>query len=190
MPYTAGITPAQSFDHKLNPVKGWPGPWALDKAVGLDVSVTAARALPGRVAYQDPTTGKFKLGVGTITSISAPMAYFLFNGAADNDAVGYHGNLTGVTATGYAPLLMGLAASGGYELESTEYVSTTYSSGDLLTGVVTDDATQGQLTKVANNTNKTIIVGVVSDGLMPHADKPGSFVLRFHTHFQAAWRTS
>lgn len=171
--------PAQMYDHELNPVKGWPGEWAVDKNVDFDPSVEDEKIKAGRVAHIDPVTRKFKMGLGTYTGTNCPVPFFLFQNGRDFDVVGDHGNLIGATwpATRHRNV-MGLAATGGYELETTGYVAEgTYNPGDLLSANA-----DGELT-VIDAAGDLPVCGVVSDGKVPHDHKPGSYLLRFHTAF-------
>ena len=105
--------PAQMFDRRLNPVKGWPSPYALDKAKELtEGDYTKA----GMVMHIDPVTNKFKRGLpGRQMPIYAWCAEGAFDAAGVDDGnISNFGNMKG---------LSGLVATGAYEVETTEYVS-------------------------------------------------------------------
>lgn len=177
-------TPDQMFTHELNGVKGfYPGmPWVVDKAVDLDTTVTAADVQAGMVAHQDPTSKNLKLGVGTVTATRAPMPLILFQGGDDFDVLGDDGNFVGATSDGYLGRPMGLAVNMGAEVETTEYDSGTYTSGDLLTA-----GSDGKV-EAFNGTDATTVLGVVSDGESTSEHDSSITLLRFHTvYLPALW---
>lgn len=163
------ITPAQMFDHELNPVKGWWDMHALDKRVAISDSnpVTVQR---GMVGYLHPTTLDFILGV-----VNGYMPMFTFPGELDYDANSDVGNISG----GW---LNCLVATGGYELETTEFVAgETYDPQTPLTGAVGADI--GKITPSAGWAGGDMIVGVVSEQ-GPRTNDHGKDVVRFWPVFQ------
>ncbi len=77
-------------------------------------------------------------------------------------------------------VLSGLVATGGYEIDSTEYDTTkTYAPGDLLTAVASDSvlATGGVLTNASAVQFVNPICGVVSSGA--HTNHNGVPTLSF-----------
>ena len=154
--------PRQMTDHTLDGVKGWPSPHAVDfqapfKAADLStLAGTGHPAYAGRVVQLDDN-GNFIYGVGNYA-----MPLFLFNNSDDpdvaNDGGSSAGNWVGVTPSGK---LLAFVAIGGYELESTEFIDTTYVPNDWLTAPTgTTNATSGVLTKETNRANP--ICGLVS----------------------------
>jgi len=185
--------------HELDPKKGHPSPYALDKRGLLDVSVdTAAQAFAGMCAHLSPSTnpaGKLRLGVPSYapTTGTAPMPIFLlrsgtdFDVSVDTDAVfgtpgaknstGYaSSNAIATLVTGLTPVLSGLVATGAFELATTEYTGVP-TTGTLLTAPdnAADSTNKGKLKMAANAGSiaaNTIIVGCVSDGVVSN-DQPG-----------------
>jgi hypothetical protein len=147
------------FDHELNPLKAWPSPHALDKALAVD---EAEDIISGMVAHIDPATSKAKPGCSL-----RHMGLFAFPNQQDFDVTTDVGNIMGGTG-------MFLVASGGWELESTEFKADTYAPGDTLKSDIAG-GDKGLLQKGVAYTDAC--VGVVSDGqaVSPH----GKDVLRF-----------
>lgn len=157
------ITPAQMFDHELNPVKGWWDMHALDKRVAIGTNTVTV--VKGMVGYLHPTTLDFILGV-----VNGYMPLFCFQGENDFDANSDVGNISG----GY---INALVATGGYELETTEFVSGgTYDPQTPLTGATGADL--GKVTPSAGWTGGDMIVGVVSEQ-GPRTNDHGKQVVRF-----------
>ena len=158
---SGNLTPAQMFDHELNPVKGWPSPYAVDK-VAVPANPSAA-APAGSLMYLD-SNGKFALGASD-TSV----AIFAIQGQNDFDANADVGNITG-------GIQSGLVALGAYELETTEYVTTdAYVPNTQLVAASGDDL--GKVKANAGNTYAANVVGVVSDGALTNDHNKS--VLRF-----------
>jgi hypothetical protein len=152
------------FDHELNPVKGWWDMHALDKRVAISDQngVTVVR---GMVGYIDPTTSKFLVG-----GVNGSMPLFAFQGENDFDANSDVGNISG----GY---LNTLVATGGYELETTEFVDgETY---DVNTPLIC--GTAGDIGKVTPGTGWNAaeqVVGIVSEA-GPRTNDHGKEVVKF-----------
>jgi hypothetical protein len=155
------VTPAQMFDHELNPCKGWPSPYAVDKVKPIAAGEPVIRS--GRVVHIDPTADAFKLGCPyTGGDTFAPMPIFAFPNSADFDVSSDVGNISGGN-------LVGLVAVGAYELESTEFLGVGFTPGMPL---VVDDgsvtpANMGAL-KVGSlaalsGIAEDLVVGIVSD---------------------------
>ena len=136
---------AQMYERILNPVKGWFAMSALDKARPLNAVTVAAgtEVPPGRVVHID-ANGEFALG-GSGTQ----MPLYLFKGSHEtdvrNDGVSSATGTTHWVAIMPAGAMIALVATGGYELQSTEYDATqTYLPNQLLTasgaGVLTNQA--------------------------------------------------
>ncbi|RIZ71268.1 MAG: hypothetical protein D0530_04900 [Methylococcales bacterium] len=159
-------TPAQMFDHELNPIKGWPSPYALDKALNVKSGEPAIYA--GSVVSIDPTTGALRLGL-----IDNAMPLFAFQNSYDLDVVGDDGNLVGQGTS--TPRINTLVAVGSYELESTQFVAGSYAPNAQLTSPAPAAANAGLLTSGAFGTNT--ICGIVSDGTLTNEFRKG--VIRF-----------
>ena len=146
-------TPAQMFTHELNPVKGWPSPYALDKTGVVADSEPTINA--GRVMHIDATTGKFKLGC-PFNHQYAAMPLFAFPNSTDYDVLSDVGNISGGA-------MLGLVALGAYELETTEYTGTGFIPGAPLTVSNDASATLRGTLNVTSLETTDLIVGVVSD---------------------------
>jgi hypothetical protein len=133
------------FDHELNAVKGWPSPYALDKS-GPMASGEETLIKAGMVVSLDGT-GKFVRGCP-----NGAMPIFAFPNGGDYDVNSDVGNISGGT-------LVGLVATGAYELETTEFVGQGFDPNVALT-----PATGGDLGKVAPSDvcGTDMIVGVCS----------------------------
>ena len=161
-------TPAQMFDHELNPVKGWPSPYAVDKAAEYVAADDSEVAYRGQVVSLN-AQAKFQLGLEC-----AAMPIFLLNTSTDFDVVGDDGNLVG-NGSGI-PKMSGLVAVSGLELESTEFDSTgSYAPNDKLTAGAPGDADAGVIK--AGTAYEDTICGVVSDGVVQNEFKKN--VIRF-----------
>lgn len=158
------LNPSQMYDHELNPVKGWWDMHALDKRVEIS-DQNSVTVVKGMVGYLDPTTSKFLVGV-----VNGYMPMWAFQGENDFDANSDVGNISG-------GVLNCLVATGGYELETTEFVDgETYTPQVPLTGAAGADV--GKLTPSANWASADQIVGVVSeDG--PRTNDHGKEVVKF-----------
>jgi len=159
-------------EHGLDVKKGWFDMASLDFSASLDSSVTDD--VPrGRVVYVN-SAGNFVPGIS-----NTGVAIFLLNGSSDADV-----SNPGTTAAGnfmhqaVAPTgkLSGLVATGGYEIASTEFITSdtvggvtttrAYAPGELLTadttGLLTNKKVADINTAVAQYTDP--VVGVVSSG--------------------------
>jgi len=126
------------FDHTLDACKGWFHEAALDHSAKLNSSVTIDPVEQGRVVHLD-ASGTYSMGCKT-----SFMSIFLLNSSNDPDVANPGGDYwQAVAPTGK---LSGLVATGGYELESSEYLVTgvTYAPGQYLGAMAADaDATTG-----------------------------------------------
>lgn len=129
--------PSLMFEHALTAVKGWFQPSALDFAAKLSPNVSIT-AYGGRVAHVN-AAGELEMGVA-----NTQMGIFLLQGSQEADV-----SNPGTTGAGnfmhqaIAPtgVQSGLVATGGYELETTEFSTTvTYAPNQLLTAKA-DNAT-------------------------------------------------
>lgn len=180
-------TPAQMFDHCLNPVKGFQPamPWVVDKAVTLKTGITASTAKAGRVVSIDTASGsdgnpesrRWILGTGSTTATSAPLPFLLFQTGTDFDVLGDDGNIVGATSGGtMLSRMMGLACTTAAEVETTEYDSNdTFTPGKLLV------ADSDGIVNVIAGSGAATVLGVVSDGLITSPHNRSASLLRFHT---------
>lgn len=203
---------AQMYTHELNPLKGWPSPAALDKRGELDTAVDTVGTVYAGMVVSKASNGKLIRGVPLALKASgfAPMPIFVFQNASDFDVtidstslLGAPGtvNIVGVsssdagstTAVSVRPILGGLVATGGYELQTTEFVGTP-TTGQVLTSPTTAISSgDGGKLKVANNGSTvpagTIIVAVVSDGVTSSDFIGGPNVLNFWPVYDVVWTT-
>lgn len=153
---------AQMFERSLDAVKGWFHLAALDKSAKLSSTLLGSTTVPaGRVAVIDDN-GEFVLNRTTITNTETAMPIFLWNGSDHPDV--YNDGTSSVTGTvhwyGISPtgVMSGLVATGGYELQTTEFDDTqTYVANDLLTA-----STAGVLTNASAVQYTNWICGVAS----------------------------
>lgn len=174
------VAPDLPFEHGLDIKKGWFDMASLDYSAKLG---TVGYTLPrGRVVHLEHVGGQevFLPGVR-----ATDVAIFLLNGAADADV-----SNPGTTASGrfmhqaIAPTgkMSGVVATGGYEIDSTEFNSSrSYAAGDLLTAPLGagsgDAATGGVLTNENVVQFVNPVVGVVSSG--KHTNHNGVATLSF-----------
>ena len=172
---------AQMYEQELQPVKGWFDMSALEKVAPLHATLLAsATEVPaGRVAALD-SSGNFVLvgysGTGGVTTPKHQMPIFLWNASQNLDVyVNGTSPISGVSNwTSIAPdgSMSGLVATGGYELQTTEFDTTkTYAPNDLLT--VTSSAsiaTAGKLTNQSVTQYTTYIVGIASTHVNPKVE--------------------
>jgi hypothetical protein len=195
--------------NELNPVKGPFGSiYSLDKAIEIGGSVlNPIVPKAGRVGSQhsgvSPTSyggaataadrGRFQLGVPAFNIGYAPIPIFLLQNSDDFDVIGDYGNIigapasvdatTGGTYNGRTGIVSGLVATGGFELETTEFrvaggiTNATYAPGALLVSYNVNDADLGRVVFAGATatlvTNLVTLVGVVSDGVVGAAFTSG-----------------
>lgn len=177
-------TPPQMYDSELNPVKGWPSQYAVDKILPMyieadgnfgDVDGYRTDFRPGMVVHIAKDTNGvpcFRLGIA-----DGAVGCFIFQGGGDLDVSGDVGNITGTgnftvalasfdTTAIPQGHLMGLVALGAYELETTEFVSsgvqatdiTTYAPGVPITSAVIETAGSAvPITNDGTNVNPGLI---------------------------------
>ena len=156
------FTPAQMFDHELNPVKGWPSPYANDKVKPIDPTETLT-ILSGRVCYITPTD-VIRMGCPyTSGDALAPMPLFAWPNSSDFDVRTDVGNIAGGN-------MMGLPASPQYELETPEFQGVGFLPNIPLLvdsgGVVPADrgmVKAGSLLTAGLAALEHLVVGIVSD---------------------------
>lgn len=162
--------PSQAFEHGLNPRKGWFQPHALDCQAKLSDNVTFD-VPAGRVAHLN-AAGEYEMGIS-----GTKMPIFLFSGSTDADV-----SNPGTSAGGYFAHqaimpdgdMLGLVATGGYEVETTEFEVTSsygaYARNQLLTATASNTvlATGGVLTNDGTGASGNVkqfvdpVCGVVS----------------------------
>lgn len=144
-----GVAPSLQAEHALSHPKGWFQPAALDFVAKLSPNVTI-QAYGGRVVHVN-AAGEFETGVS-----GTKMAIFLLQADTDYDV-----SNPGTTGSGNfmhqsigpSGNQSGLVATGGYELESTEFdTEATYLPNQLLTAKTanTTQATGGVLSNDRN----------------------------------------
>jgi len=183
----------QMFEQALDTLKGWFHLSALDKSAKLAASLldSATEVPAGRVAHIN-VDGEFELG-----GDGTQMPIFLWNGKDHPDV--YNNGTSPVTDVDHwwavAPtgVMSGLVATGGYELQTTEFDDQqVYAPNDPLTG----DA-DGILTNVGALQYTDWICGIASwhvqgDNQSAAATSPvgenahGVTVLSFWTYFLPA----
>lgn len=168
--------PALPFEHGFDVKKGWFDMAALDYDAKLSSNVTFV--VPrGRVVHLN-SNGEFEMGAH-----NTGVAIFLLNGSEDADV-----SNPGTTAAGnfmhqaVAPTgkMSGVVATGGYEIDNTEFDSSrTYVPGQLLTATASNSnaTTGGRLTNENVTQFVNPVVGVVSSG--KHKNHNGVQTLSF-----------
>ena len=167
------MLPAQMFDHRLNPIKGWPSPYALDKAKGVGQAAAEQGIKAGMVVHIDSVTGLFMRGLpGNQVPVFAWNDFLAFDAqGADDGNISLYGNNKGIS---------GLVALGSYELQTTEYVAAlNYPANTPLTVCNTGGANQGKVEPGQFYVNT--IVGVISDGESTNVQ--GVDVVTFWSYF-------
>ena len=160
------ISPSQMYEHELNPVKGWPSPYAVDFSAPLDSEAETINN--GSVCV---LTNSVTLLGGGGPANEVPL-FLLEQLAADT------GNIVG----GECLVLPSLAS---YEVQTTEYDTTQdYAPNTYLTPATGDDA--GKVTVGTPYTNK--ICGIVSKGVVTNEYRVN--VLQFWTYFLPAMTAS
>jgi hypothetical protein len=144
----------------------------VDKVADLDDSVTDTDVRDGMVLSLNGG-GKFVLGLQTNA-----MPVFALNDGNDFDVNGDDGNVFAGKGAAQARN-SGLVAVGGYELESTEFVSGSYQPNEALTSAAPGETDAGKL--APGVFYEDTICGVVSDGEDSNAH--GTSVLRFWPYF-------
>jgi hypothetical protein len=171
------LTPAQMFDHTMIELSGRSVMHALDFSAEPAATETS---LAGSVCTLN-SAGKFVAGLGDSVastvhlSHNAPMAIFMIQGTNEFDANSDVGNMSGGKQSG-------IVASGGYEIQTTEYVAQTYRPNDTLTFAT--GASRGKVTLSGENYSDYHLVGVVSRGVETNADAKS--VLSFWTIYMPA----
>ncbi len=165
------MKPAQMYQHKLNPLKGWPSPYAIDKAA--PIAAGEVSLINGRVAHLDAVNGAFVAGLG-----GNNMPIFIWHGQDMFDTVG--GDEGNISLYGNGKGVNGLVATGAYELQTTEFVAgQTYNTNTPLTAEEAVGADKGKIKPGVFYTDT--VCGVVSDG--QSANALGVDVVSFWSYF-------
>jgi hypothetical protein len=143
----ASLVPAQNYDHILDVKSGSNGMHDLQYKAEFAAGQTFVR---GSVVTLN-SAGKFIAGATT----DHDMPMWAINAVADFDVEGDVGNVAGGTVAAFV-------ATGGYEIFTTEFVSTTYAPNDLLTPATSGNA--GKVTKASAQYSDALVCGVVSRG--------------------------
>ena len=176
---------AQMYDHELNPVKGWWDAHALDKSANL---ATGETFVAGQVVSLN-SSAEFVKGL----SAAGAMPVFVLQNSTDfdtgasfadtnayNGAGGRYEMDSGFGPAGGVRIVSGLVATGGYELESTEYdAGGTYAPNTPLTTGANAGTNAGNL--IPGTFYADTIVGVCSAA--PRTNEHGKSVLAFWSYF-------
>jgi len=167
------LSPTQMFQHSLNVVKGPSFMHRLDKAAAPASGQTSINQ--GMLCSLD-STGAMIQGCVAGSTANRPMPMWAIQGVNDFDANSDVGNTSG-------GMMSAVVATGGYEIETTEYTAGSYNVNDLLTA-----DTAGNLGNVVGATiapySTQHIVGVVSKPVFTNQD--GYSVLSFWTVYLPA----
>jgi hypothetical protein len=150
---------AQMFEQTLDAPKGWFHLSALDKSAPLESTILLdTTAVPAGRCVSLNSSGEFVLGL----DVNMAMPIFLWQGKEDPDV--YNNGVSPVTDVthwvGISPtgVMSGLVATGGYELQTTEFdTDQTYAPNEPLT-----PSAAGVLTNQSITPYTTPIVGVCS----------------------------
>jgi len=162
-------TPRRIGDHVLNPLFGWPNPYTPRIRARLSTNVTVP-VYAGRVGHLN-NSKEIELGLPDVNK-ACHMPLFIMSNSDDPDAYAYGGNPSTDIAVWAAarpdatkPQLLCLPATGGLEVETTEFDTTaTYNPGDALTATDSNTtAAGGQIVKTTAYAKP--LCGVVSRGV-------------------------
>jgi len=152
------LSPGNMFDHTQIELSGRSTMHALDFAAPASSAETVEIKEGGIMTLN--ASGEFVAGLGDsvdnkAVASKAPMALIAIQGVNDFDANSDIGNTSG-------GVMSGLVASGGYEIQTTEFVAGTYAPNDLLTFGVTTN--RGKIVKAAAAYSTQQCFGIVSRG--------------------------
>lgn len=155
----------QIYTHMLNPVKGWPSPYALDFAASPANGVTV---VPGMCCSLD-SSGNLILGV-----VRHRMGLFAIQGNAEFDVAVGVVSFAGYQQVNPSGKINCLVATGGYELETTEFdTAQTYAPNEPLRAHTDGKLTNQSVVLFSQDnspqTNATAVVGIVSRGKFTNA---------------------
>ncbi len=148
------LTPGQVFDHSQIELSGRSLMYPLDFAAAIKSGETVYE---GGVMTLN-ADGEFVAGLGDSVANEAvdgkaPMAIFAIQSSDAYDANSDIGNISG-------GVMSGLVATGGYEIQTTQYVSASYVPNELLSFGLTSN--RGKVTKAAAKYSDEHVIGVVS----------------------------
>jgi hypothetical protein len=166
------LTPAQMFDHSLNVIKGP----SLMHRLDFHAAPAAGQAIAAGSVCSLNSNGQLVAGCGAGAAMNRPMPMFAIQNVDDFDANSDVGNISG-------GVMSAVVATGGFEIETTEYVTgSTYNPNDLLTA---SGASAGDVDRMSESPyGGQVAVGSVSTGTSTNAD--GKSALRFWTLFLPA----
>ena len=152
--------PTQMFTNTLDAIKGWFHEAALDHSAafagGQEVAGSVAQEYKQGMVASLNASDQLVLGCG-----GNSVAIFLLQSEDDPDVANASFSGSGEwVSIGPSGTLSGLVATGGYELESTEYKDEAYAPGQPLTSKLTTNALCGSLQDGVAYTDA--IVGIVS----------------------------
>ena len=180
--------PTQMFTNTLDAIKGWFHEAALDHSAPFAGGQTGtAASASAAIEYKQGMVASLNASDQLVLGCDGnSVAIFLLNSEDDPDVANASFAGSGEwVSIGPSGTLSGLVATGGYELESTEYDDGVYNPGDPLFSKVTTNALCGLLQK--GTVYSDAIVGVVSkkqvaSGSNGHVkNSHGQSVLRFWT---------
>jgi len=171
----------QIYEHRLNPLKGWPNMQVTDQALEANSGVTV---VPGMVCHRDPATGKAALGC---PAGSVPLFCIVTgNRTIDTDSYREPGEFASATEIDSIGVKKGgakcsfIVGTYAFEAETTEYDGVT---GDFpVDGPVyspTTGSNAGKLVKAASPATDPVIA-VISSKAGVYADAHKTSVIRFN----------
>ena len=164
------------FDHTLDVIKG---PSLMHRLDYRAASASGQTIYAGSVCSIN-ASGQLIAGCPQGAVMNRPMPMFAIQNVDDFDANSDVGNMSG-------GVMSAVVATGGFEIETTEYKSGTYAPNDLLTSA--DAPNLGKVSRLVENPyGGQVVVGCVSEGTSANAD--GKSVLRFWTMFLPAGATN
>lgn len=188
--------PSLMFEHGLDPKKGWFQMHALDYQAKLSDNVTFD--LPAGRTCHINSVGEYETGVGASGATSCRMPIYLFSGSVDFDVQNPGTTASGLfmhQAVGPEGNMLGLVATGGYQLETTEFIAEAdstlgaYAPNQPLTAATANTtlATGGMITNTGTGSGNKVqqfvnpICGIVAKGVLTNAH--GVSVLNFWSYF-------
>lgn len=122
----------QVYEKHLNPVAGYFGLGSLVKVLGV-LAADQDKAVSGRCGYLDSATGVWRAGA---TPVRTGPPLFIFRGLEqadiNNDGTSASGTIYWVAGTQNKRITC-FVGTGGFEFQTTEYVTGTYNNGTALT---------------------------------------------------------
>jgi hypothetical protein len=166
------LTPSQMFDHSLVVVKGP----SLMNRLDFNAPPRSGELINQGSVCSLNSSGQLVAGCSVGATANRPMPMFAIQGINDFDANSDIGNFSG-------GVMSAVVATGGFEIETTEFVAGVYNPNDMLTA-----ATGSNIGKVTICTDSPyqneVVVGCVSVGT--RTNEYGKSTLRFWTMFLPA----